>query len=350
MHLGRYALLMTVVVSGSARADEVEDPSAEEFVGGGYNETRIEQELKLRVPDELPSDEVWKYLTTRYDNANSYLHEIRPGFTATFSDEYFRDAYHDTPDFTLLKWESGIRVRGRINANNPGDRKSGRELVQIKLKRPGDKEVNRSEIKYPVEELSKMDTPLDMHPLLGLIGEKHRADFMARTKELGIDATQLSEVLVNLQRRRRVYVALEGKSFATITLDDVTSEKLGKKVAFTEVEMELNEIGYTNATPERREMMEAVNEKMRADLLGKFPGIVQDQTPKYNKIFKRFEAQIPFFAVLVFNFQNVVGAVLVGFLVIVAAVVLLLKRRAAKKNGSGTGVVSFRAPQAPAQP
>src|SRR5688572_1093434 len=115
-------------------------------------EHRIENECMLVVPD-AQEEAVWAYLQRRYGaGQGSILPELGPAFAATFSDEGFVDRYFDTDDLAVLALQGGVRHRTRRNLGDASkDRKHGRQLVQLKLPRPGDKDVNRSEIKFDVD-------------------------------------------------------------------------------------------------------------------------------------------------------------------------------------------------------
>lgn len=279
--------------AGSAAPAVPEGEETGEFTGQGFDTVRIENEVKLSLPREQ-TEEVWAYLLQRYGSRSPWLAELGPGLTAKFSNEQFRDRYFDDGALRLLHAQSAVRHRARVDLDDPNDRKSGRELIQIKLQRPGDQELNRSEIKFPVKHYAPTK-PLDAHPVIGLIDRDHRSEFMNTVASHGYDAMQLEPKLTLEQRRRRVYISLDGSPFATITLDEVSSEKWGEKIEFTEIEMELNEIAYTEAPETTRKAMEAVNERMKRDLMTAFPRIVQDQTPKYNKAFAALDQRIRFF-------------------------------------------------------
>lgn len=289
-------LLLALAVPSAARAqaDGASGDESGEFSARGFDALRIENEAKLSLPREQTED-VWAWLQRRYGPDSPWLAEIGPGITARFSNEQFRDRYFDDPSLSLLHAESGVRHRTRINLEDASDRKSGRELIQIKLRRPGDQILNRSEIKFSVKHYTP-SKPLDTHPVIGLIDRDQRSRFMNTVAEYGYEPMLLEPKITLDQHRRRVYLSKDGAPFATITLDEVSSEKWGETIHFTEIEMELNEIAYTEAPEDVRQSMEAINERMKQDLMGAFPRIVQDQTPKYNKAFAALDARFRFFS------------------------------------------------------
>lgn len=265
--------------------------ASSEFEEGGDNTLRIENEYKLSVPQEK-TEAVWTYLTERYGNDHSFLKDIDAGFKATLSEENFVDTYYDTQEYDLLSKQSGIRHRRRYMPNDPDNKKNGRELIQIKLNHLDDNELNRGEYKFKVKHYDKAKGLDDAYPLVKLVRREDRDAFKERLKELGYNPYQFTEVLTLNQRRRRVYITLNDEAFATITLDEVSSKKWWQKADFTEIEMELNEVGYTEADETYREKMETINASLKDDLLQTFPDIRQDQTPKYNKTYNVFSKKL----------------------------------------------------------
>lgn len=245
---------------------------------------RVENEYKLDVPCEL-TEEVWGYLLDRYSNVQQLLGHLGGTFIAQFADEHFRDQYFDTPDWTLLHMQGGIRHRQRTIIESDDLSKNGRELIQIKLDRPGDLEVNRTEIKFHVRRGSNVRTLPDLHPLVGLVQTSRREEFKDAIAQIGIDAGELRPSLLLEQRRRRVYIERDHEPFATITLDEVRTRQWMRSVAFVEIELELNESAYTLAAQSEREEMQGINDVIKHDIRRTFPSITQDQTPKYNKAF-----------------------------------------------------------------
>lgn len=255
-----------------------------EFDAGGFDAMRIENEIKLAVPDEIV-DSVWKYLTTRYDNDNLFLKEFDPGFSTKIAEDFFTDQYYDNEEMQLLKRQFGVRHRSRWVLTDSTDRKNGRQLLQVKVNDIDDNMLNRAEYKYPIKYYGMPNTPIDGHPLFRKIQRDQRKPLADRLNELGIDGFSLFPTILIKQLRQRVYVSLNGKPFATMTLDGVTASFGGKSTHYTELELELNEINYTLGDSTTRAKMEAINEQIKGDLLATFPSITQDQTPKYNKGF-----------------------------------------------------------------
>lgn len=281
--LAAWQLMFSLILGESTAMGQADEAA------GGFNTERVENEYKLTVPYDK-AEEIWSYLKSRYDpQSEDFILAGVPGaFSTTFSTEEFIDTYYDTFDLTMLQQESGIRHRRRYFPDNPQHPKHGRELIQVKLNRPGDNVLNRTEIKFPVKHyaIEKREIGIhENHALIGMIKRSKRDEFLKRVAEIGIEAVNLRAILTLNQTRRRVYISRNGVAFATLTLDRVSVSKWWAEPSFYELELELNEIGYTEGTEQERAFMERVNARMQEDLMAHFPSIHQDQTPKYNKAF-----------------------------------------------------------------
>src|SRR5262245_34313739 len=273
-----------VALSLTARAQE--DPTGE-FSAHGDNIVRIEDEVKLRVPqDEV--EVVWQWLIERYGDC-SWLDRDGHKFKSTLGDERFADTYYDDPSLNLLLRNSGVRQRQRDVVSGSAAAKDGRALLQIKLNRDDPTGLARSEIKFKVDPPAELRTVEDHHAMLGLVGRKERAAVKARFQEIGLDPLAMRPLLTVEQVRRRVYIADGEGALATVTLDQCTCTDYGTDLHWTEIELELNEIRFTESKPEFRTWMKSVQTAIQQDLQAKFPAIVQDQTPKYTKAFLAVE-------------------------------------------------------------
>lgn len=259
-----------------------------EFSAHGVDVVRIESEAKLRVPLEA-TEEVWVYLQQHFKTC-SWLDERGAKFTSTFGDEQFEDVYYDTPSLQLAAMQSGIRHRSRVVMSGSAMRKDGRQLVQIKLNRGDDDGLDRSEIKFTVDPSPGQKGPYLQFPLLALVDEDHRETCRQRIEKAGIDPFALRRVVEVDQNRRRVYVADQGGAFATVTLDACSIAEWGATARWTEIEVELNEIRYTEANEADRAWMQGRLAAIQKEIQTRFPAIVQDQTPKYNKALAAIEA------------------------------------------------------------
>lgn len=314
-------------------------------------EIRVENEFKLSVPD-AQKDAVRDYLKVRYGTgSDSILPEFGDEFTARISDEGFVDHYFDTPDLDLIRMESGVRQRQRWNLVDPiNDPKHGRQLLQVKLRRADDRNpLNRTEVKFDIDPPTHRMDSLDKHPLMGLVSRNDRPDLMTSLEMYGIDAASMRPTLTIEQRRWRVYVSRAGTAFATLTLDEVKSAWHAWKVAFVELEIELNEIAYTESSPQARTEMEAFTRRMTEDIRSAFPSIKQDQTPKYNKVFNRFSEKIPGFKILVIYGETLSTVLFIGGVLALSLAVPgvhFVRRYTAQRREEELGILR-RHPNAP---
>jgi hypothetical protein len=256
--------------------------SQNEFSPGDHNILRIENEIKLAVPDKL-SSQLWDYLQTKYNNENLFLKKTDNAFNTKTASDVFIDQYYDNDDFQLLKFQNGVRHRKRIVLTDSLSSKNNKELMQIKINNISENDLSRGEYKYPIKHYKNAKDTYDTHPFLGIVKRKKRRLLVERIKQYNINAYELHPTIRVEQNRNRIYIFKDTLAFATITLDEVTSAYQDKSCKFTELELELNEILYTNSNGEERKKMELLNEEIKQDILTQFPDIVQDQTPKYNK-------------------------------------------------------------------
>lgn len=306
-----------------------EDAELNEQARGAF---RIENEWKLSVPDDLV-EPFREWLRERYGTGEgSILPELGPDFTVKFSDEHFTDRYFDNPRLEVLASQGGIRHRTRRNLEDAAhDRKHGRQLVQLKLRRPGDQELNRTEIKFEVNPPEEARSELDRHPLIGLVDRDQQQAFIDTAARFGFDAREMSNTITLEQRRWRVYISKGGKAFSTLTLDEVSSYFVGWGVRFTELEIELNEVAYTEANRAGQEAMEQVSQRLADDIFAAFPAIKQDQTPKYNKVYDAFAAKVPAFRTFLLHRDLILTLGLLGVVGGVVGGAALWRRRAAKR-------------------
>lgn len=284
---------------------------ADDDAGGFTN--RIEKEYKLDVPP-AKLEPVWEYLKKRYAEPGKAGFDFKGRPSTRFGDEYFEDVYFDDAKHTLHEQADGVRHRTRYILNDTNNEKNGRQLLQVKIS-PEHGALARTEVKFDIEPVEKPVTAEDKHPLFGLVDPKDRQRLRDTLQAAGVNADDLRPSLEIKQRRRRVYLSVDNAPFVTITLDEVSSTKWLREVAFVEIEMELNEIAYTDAAPAERERMSNTLDAMRADLMKRFPGIRQDQTPKYSKVFHRMETKFWLFPTMVrlgFPIEGVLGIGLVG--------------------------------------
>ncbi len=300
----------------------------------GIGDVRVENEAKINVPDSLV-ERVWRYMNERYVPTPTWIQHAGERFGARASDEYFTDVYYDTPDMWFLRHDGGLRHRTRHIPGDVNNRKNNRELMQVKLQRENDFATSRSEIKFDIRHYPKSRRrPDDNLPALGIVKRSDRPAFLARLASLGIDGTKLRQAITIEQRRRRVYLFDESAVFFSLTLDQTSSRKWWMHDGFTEIELEINELAYTPAGPEKRHRLEEIQAAIEADLYRAFPSLGRDQTPKYSKLVHRFEHDHALFP-LAFRLSldpRAQAGVLAGALVLVVAAWGVVVMRASRKR------------------
>ncbi|HVS10819.1 MAG TPA: hypothetical protein VMS76_13185 [Planctomycetota bacterium] len=289
------ALVTLLALAGLASAQSQED----RLGAGGFDTLRIEQEDKLTVPPEL-APRVWRTLRALLVDDTSFLRSIDPAFTSYWNEELFHDLYYDTPTLDLHGMRSGVRLRRRENLTDPDDRKSGRELVQIKLDGISDHPLERGEIKYEVRRPDPVTASGDdLHPLLGPVRRSHRGRLVHRLEQLGLEPRSMRPILTVRDLRQRVYVLREGQPFLSVSFDSASARIWWARAAFFEIEPELNEILFTEADAPTKAYMESVLQRIVDELHALHPEIRQDLTPKYTRSFDLLAERIPFLRLLV---------------------------------------------------
>jgi hypothetical protein len=291
--VGAGLLVSLALLPAPLRAEE------EDYSAAGFSKQRIEQEDKLFVP-RAEAEEVWAFLHERFVKDVDYLKSLDPLFTSYFDVELFADTYYDTPTLQLLAMQSGVRKRYRVNITNPADRKSGRELMQIKINDITSNEFQRGEVKFAIEYPTDLEDPIeDTHPLLGPVKRSQRSEFKAHLAKIGLDPMAMRPLFTVHDIRTRIYIKRDGAPFMSVSFDRVSSRLWWADAEFIEIEPELNEIAYTDADPETRRYMESIGAKVSAEIVGRFPSIERNLVPKYNKTFNQFAEQVPLLKALV---------------------------------------------------
>ena len=247
-----------------------------------FDQLRIENEDKIVVPYDKVND-IGDYLITRYIKTDKFLKEINSNLIASSSTEEFTDVYYDTPDLKVLANGGGVRYRQRINLTDPNDKKSGKELMQIKINNVSSDKLSRGELKFDIEHLANKITDDDKHPMIGLVKTSQREDFKTALKDLGFDPYTMKPIINIKDYRQRIYLSYNNEDFVGISLDKVTAERDGKIGYFSEIEPELNEIAFTGSDDAKRQLMKEIQDSIIGDLMVKFPYLYQDLAPKYTK-------------------------------------------------------------------
>lgn len=262
---------------------------------------RVEDDFNLQY-EVGKSEELVNYLKSKYADDNSFAKSLGPNFTGSFGDEDFTDTYFDTPNLDLYKGKIGLRYRLRVNRLELEDRKNGRELIQLKLSgndkfEDKNNSGSRNEIKFEVARAKSKQSADDRHPILGLIASSERDEFKFRMSELGINPYKLRPVLTIEQRRRRIYLNRDGATFISFSMDDAKSHLWWADVEFSQMELELNELVYTEADTKLKEQMQEIRKGMIKDLQEKFSYLNHDKSVKYNRAFDLLAEKIPWMRV-----------------------------------------------------
>ena len=234
---------------------------------------RLENEYKLAIPEGEVED-LWIFLQERFTG------DIKMGdfsLKGTSSVEKFIDVYYDTPSLDLLNDNIGLRYRKRYKDNI-----LLKELIQLKTPFSADAVV-RNEFKY--EPVKKKKTNIESrHPLIKHLDKSSQENLAFELAEYRVKLKDINEALQLQQIRSRIYLQDEtGESAATITLDKVKNTDFPYQ-DYAEVELELNEVRYTEADDAEKKMLVDVNNELKNAIHSSFPNITIDQRPKYNKM------------------------------------------------------------------
>ena len=275
-----------------------------EAQGYGADSARVDSQVTFRIPNGQ-AGAVYEYLKGKYVGQTGILKEQFPGIDLhgqPMSDvSIFTDEYFDTPALELYQTRNSARHRTRVNTTNPEDRKSGRELVQMKVTPAGHFDL-RSEFKYKVKRSAKHDSPDDIHPLIGLVSKSQRADFKKVFADAGIDPVSLKHVFTIEQTRSRGYLNWGDTNIMSFSVDEGSADLLWAKGTFASVDLGLVEKGYTEADEARRKTMWAIRDAVIADLKAQFPDLTQTTNSKYGIVMGQLIEQIPLIPAL-FVFQ-----------------------------------------------
>ena len=236
---------------------------------------RLESEYKLDIPQEDVSN-LWDFVKSTYSKDSFNLAGI--SLSGEESIEIFIDHYFDLPDGRFSDAEISLRHRKRYK-----DDILLKELIQLKTPFSEDKVV-RNEIKFDVKSKKKINDISNRHPLLKLMSASDQERMSFHLAKFKVRPEQVQESLKLKQTRKRIYIKdAEGESVATITLDEVSNFSFPFQ-DYAELELELNEIRYTNANELERSKMTELNNHIKSELATKFPRLEIDQRSKYRKM------------------------------------------------------------------
>lgn len=236
---------------------------------------RLESEYKLDVPlDEVAA--VWSHLQESYEkNALSISKMKLKGSSAT---EIFIDKYFDAADGRFAEEEISLRYRKRFK-----DGELIKELIQLKTPHSEDKVV-RNEIKFEVARQKQYTDARSRHAFLQHLKNADEERMAYHLAPYAIRPEQLITALKLKQTRKRIYLSdAANESYATLTLDKVSHANFPFQ-SYAELELELNEIRYTQSDAQGREKMENLNAEIKQALFSKFPSLKVDQRSKYRKL------------------------------------------------------------------
>lgn len=238
----------------------------------GQSNGRVESEYKLGVPADVAED-LWIFMR---DDLPKVL-ASKQTVTTSVSIEQFRDTYFDDADRTLYEQEIGLRYRERYIQDTLAKR-----LVQLKTPLASDG-VARTEVKFEVKQNAGRSDLSSRHPFLKYIKKRDRDEVAYLLRKYNADINDMKRAVKMHQERRRIYIKDSEGALATATLDYVTHARLPFQ-RYIEMELELNEVRYTGSSTATRASMEAFNQELKDLLADRYPGLYQDQTPKYNKM------------------------------------------------------------------
>jgi hypothetical protein len=200
--------------------------------------------IGLQVPGGLEED-VWTYLAGMYRSANkaSWPIDVDARLSTHLTADRFVERYFDTPELALLSSGRWMRHRSRDGSRGAGDRQRDQQAPQA----------------IP-----------------------------------GPDARALRPVLWIEQRRRRVHFSDAQWTLATVTMDQSTARRWWARAPWTEVAIEPDEVRYAQASPEERRRLDGLLAALRADLLRRFPALIEYSQPRYSEAFDRLEQELPF--------------------------------------------------------
>lgn len=270
--------------------------SSHDSRGFGVDAARVDSQITLSIPaGQAPA--VYAYLRATYADSNDMLQKAFPELPLrglkTTDVSLFTDEYYDTPKLDLYQRQNTTRYRIRVNTTDPADRKSGRELVQIKVTPTGAFEM-RSELKFEVNPSTKRRDPDDFHPLIRLIDRDQRQDFKDAMQSLGLNALSLRHILTNSQQRSRVYINWGKAGLLSFSVDEFHSRILWASASLASVDIGLVENEFTAADEAKRKAMREIRDLMIRDLKQRFPELTQTKKEKYGLLLDQLLPQIPF--------------------------------------------------------
>lgn len=270
--------------------------------GFGTDSARVDSQVTLRIP-EGQAQAVYDYLRKTYVDSNELLKKSFPQLNLTGENRVdisdFTDDYFDTRNLDLYTNNNSARYRYRINTTDAADRKSGRELVQIKVTPPDDF-MTRTEVKFDVQSPEKGTVNSDRHgSLVNSVVSTQRADFEKAFTAIGLDAHKLRYILTNQQKRSRVYLDWDTTNFLSFSVDEGSTSLLWAKAHITSIDVGLVENVYTAADEAKRQTLGDIRNFVLQDLKDHFPELTQTSQEKYGILLDQLISQISMIKTLI---------------------------------------------------
>lgn len=258
-----------------------------EATGFGTGSARVDSQITLKIP-QGQAQEVYQYLKNKYSGKSNIMKDQFPSININGQPQddmsIFTDEYYDTPKLDLYNNQNSTRHRTRVNTTNPEDRKSGRELVQVKVTPPGKFDI-RTELKFEVKPPKNAQPGGDdNHPLLHLVKSDQRIDFKNVFKDAGLDPFTLKKIFTIRQTRSRVYINMDTQNIMSFSVDEGGAGILWASAQFSSVDVGLVEVAYTEAGAQKREMMWNIRDALVKDLKKQFPDLIVNNDSKYGII------------------------------------------------------------------
>lgn len=263
--------------------------------GFGLDAARVDSQITLRIPPGR-AQAVYAYLRRTYADSNDALRARFPALALRADPQEdiseFTDVYFDTRDLALYGTQNTVRFRTRINTTNPADRKSGRQLVQIKATPPGRFDL-RTELKFEVKPSHKFRDPTDSHPLFRLVDRAQRADLLDAVSKMGIQPFALRQSITLRQTRSRVYLYWDNQNILSFSVDEYRTRALWATAEASSIDIGLVENVYTEAAEPKRRQLWAIRDQLVADLRLAFPELEQNSTEKYSMALGQLLEEVP---------------------------------------------------------
>lgn len=291
-----------------------------------FNTLRLENEVIFDIPLEQ-TENVWAWMQSKFSN----------GWTSnnlklqTFKDiEQFADTYFDTRSLVLINQANGLRHRRRFYPN--GDVK---ELIQFKQSSLGNKndfssvEQTRNELKYDLAYptvIPGLNQDYNDENIETITKKSHRPLLNEHLAPYQIDISELLPIVSIRQERRRIYFRDNGKQLFTLTLDIAKPKKGFLTTDFSQLDIEIGELAFTNSNENERSQLLKVQEDLRKLLLTDLPFIKRNQTPKILMAKKTFEDTY-FLGRIIFQYGDLLP-VLILMILFLALITLIPKKKA----------------------